>query len=285
MIYSNSIKRESLSRSIKKDKLAHAYIVSGGDSCDRDEYIKKIVQEIFCLNKDKSPCGTCLNCTKIENNNLEDLITIDKDGNSIKVEQIKELVQVLGNKPFTSRTVVVINEAHKMTSESQNKLLKSLEEPGEGSIIILSTDNVFGLYQTIRSRCIILNMDVKSVTIDSEFDVTASNVVKYSMSNKPLNVIFEEVNLIIDSAADAEKLLLAMEIFLRDILVGRYSKELLFDKSHEEIVSRINWEKGFPFREYLTHIKNTKNEIARNINWKYSIKNLIIKFKQEELHG
>ncbi len=285
MSCSNKNQKDALSQSIKKDRLSHAYIICGGDDVSRQEYIKRIVAEIFCLSEENSPCGQCANCRKIEHNNMEDLIQIFKDGNSIKVDQIRELSIALSNKPFTLRTVVIINDADSMTPESQNKLLKSLEEPAPGTVIILSAGSLFALYPTIRSRCVIVNLGSQSIGTDPELEEHAANIVKYSMSNKPLDTIFAEVKECADSGSEAEKLLDSMEVYVRDIIVGRYSPELLFNEHNIEIVDRIDWNKGFPFEEYLKHIETAKMDVKKNINWKYTMKNLIINFKQEEAHG
>lgn len=285
MNYSNNSQKTALSKSIKDGSISHAYIVCGGDSATRDECINNIIKEIFCDNKDNPPCNECVSCRKIDNGNMEDLIVVNKDGNSIKVDQIKSLTASLANKPFSKRTVAIINDSESMTPESQNKLLKSLEEPSAGTIIILSVANVFSLLQTIRSRCIIINIGSEVGSVDVELDEVASNVVKYSMINKPLYMIFDETKKCVDSSSDAEKLLDAMLIFIRDLIVGKYTDKLLFSEAHKETVDRINWDKGFPFEEYLKLVGETKNDIRRGINWKYSLKQMIINFKQEELHG
>lgn len=285
MSYSNNNQRHALSASIRANKLSHAYIICGGNKDDRKEYTTEIVKEIFCVGKNDRPCETCINCRKIQNGNMEDLIQIEKDGSSIKVKQIEELVLALSNKPFTYRNVAVISDADTMTPESQNKLLKSLEEPAPGTIIILTCSSLPALYQTIRSRCIIINLGTSGIKIDSELDEKAGNIVRYSMSGRPLNTIFNEVKNDVINSIDAEKLLEAMEVFVRDIIIGKFEVKLIFDPAHENTAKKVNWSKGYPFREYLTHIETAKSEVKRNLNWKYCIKNMIIKFKQEELHG
>lgn len=285
MNYSKNSQKKGLSKSIKNQKLSHAYIICGGTDTERSEYIKNISKEIFCMDRDNAPCNSCVNCRKIDNGNMEDLITIEKDGNSIKVSQIKELASALANKPFTSRTVAIIDDADSMTPESQNKLLKSLEEPAAGNVIILSSANIFGLFPTIRSRCVIINIGTGFKSIDSKLDEAATNIVRYSMMNKPLGTIFDEVKNCVDSTSEAEKLLNALELFVRDLIIGRYSEELLFDENHRDTVRRIDWSKGYHFKEYLEYIETAKNDLKRNINWKYSLKNLILNLKQEERHG
>lgn len=285
MNYSNNSQKIALSRSIKDGNISHAYIVCGGNFNARSEYINNIIKEIFCDNRELSPCNQCVSCRKIDNGNMEDLINVNKDGSSIKVDQIKELTLSLANKPFSRRTVAVIQDADAMTPETQNKLLKSLEEPSAGAIIILSAANVFSLLPTIRSRCIIVNIGTESNSFDPELDEIASNIVKYAMINKPLYFIFDEAKKSVDNGSDAEKLLDAIEIFIRDLIVGKYTDKLLFSTNHKETVDRIDWNKGYPFEEYLKTVLETRNDIRRGISWKNSLKKMIICLKQEELHG
>ena len=285
MSYSNNSQRKALSSSIKDNKLSHAYIICGGNEDSRHVYITETIKEIFCTGDGEHPCGACISCRKIQNGNMEDLIQIQREGSSIKVKQIEELVSALSNKPFTTRNVAVINDAGAMTPESQNKLLKSLEEPAPGTVIILSCDSLSALYPTIRSRCIMINLGSSEICASAEVDEGAGNVVRYAMSNKPFNIVFDQVKTHVDNTSEAEKFLDAMEFFIRDIIVGKYSEKLLFDKAHLAVAEKVDWSKGYPFKKYLTHIQTAKSELKRNLNWKYCMKNMIIKFKQEELHG
>jgi len=216
---------------------------------------------------------------------MEDLICIEKDGNSVKTEQIENLNRALLNKPFSVRTVVVIADADAMTPESQNKLLKNLEEPAPGTVLILSTGNLFSLFPTIRSRCIIINLGSTNISVNDELAERARNIVRYSMSNKPLNTVFSEVKDCVGSGAEAEKLIDALEMFVRDITVGEYDRRIIFDEKNNEVIDRIDRNIGYPFDKYLNHMEAARADIRRNINWKYTMKNLIINLKQEELHG
>jgi len=131
----------------------------------------------------------------------------------------------------------------------------------------------------------IINIGSNDILSDPKFEEKAKNIIRDSMSNKPLNTVFEEVKECTASGPEAEKLLDAMELFVRDVTVGEYDRELLLNMNNRDIVDRIDRLKGYPFDRYLVHIHNAKSEIRRSINWKYTMKNLIINFKQEELHG
>lgn len=84
-----------------------------------------------------------------------DIQTISGEKGAIKVEQIRQLIEEIAKKPYEgSRRVVCIHYADAMTAQAQNALLKTLEEPPEGSVLLLLTENQYRMLPTIRSRCI-----------------------------------------------------------------------------------------------------------------------------------
>ena len=112
---------------------------------------------LLCLN-DTKYCNNCKSCLEFDNNNQPDFLQIQPDGNSIKIEQIRELQKRIQEKPIiSSRKVYIIDEADLMTQESQNCLLKTLEEPPAFSTIILIGSNENAFLPTIKSRCMIVH--------------------------------------------------------------------------------------------------------------------------------
>lgn len=96
-----------------------------------------------------------------------DTFSIDTDGKSIGVANIKKLVEWSSNKPFNSQTKLgIVYDASLMTEEAQNAMLKTLEEPTADTQIILLTASVQGLLPTIRSRCQMIYLaDLKSESL------------------------------------------------------------------------------------------------------------------------
>lgn len=82
------------------------------------------------------------------------------DSGTIGIDRVKDLIRSLNLKPLKSQTkAAVIYQAHKMTRESQNALLKTLEEPPENTVVVLVCENESQLLPTIVSRCLIMNTD------------------------------------------------------------------------------------------------------------------------------
>ena len=109
-----------------------------------------MLQTIYC--KSHNACGICAECTRLEHDNNPNVYKLKKDS-AIKVDDIKELIA------DTSITAVennyktyVIYNAESMNEASQNKLLKTIEEPPFGVIIILAVKSEASMLQTIKSR-------------------------------------------------------------------------------------------------------------------------------------
>ena len=101
-----------------------------------------------------NPCGNCKPCRKIESKNHPDIIRIKPSGVFIKIDQIRALCQTLAMKPYEAGIrVVLISDAQAMNPAAGNALLKVLEEPPTGTILILVANHTADLLPTIVSRC------------------------------------------------------------------------------------------------------------------------------------
>jgi len=101
-----------------------------------------------------NPCGNCKSCRKIEAANHPDIIRLKPSGTFIKIDQIRALCQTLAMKPYeASMRVVIISDAQAMNPAAGNALLKVLEEPPVGTILILLATHTSDLLPTIVSRC------------------------------------------------------------------------------------------------------------------------------------
>ena len=103
---------------------------------------------------------SCSSCIKFDSGNHPDFEIIEPDGKSVKIEQIRNLQDKMANKPIISENkIFIIDNAETMTEESQNCLLKTLEEPPKYGIIILIVSNESKILPTIKSRCVTLKFN------------------------------------------------------------------------------------------------------------------------------
>ena len=150
---------EQLTNSIKIGNISHSYLFLGTQGIGKKMIAKEFAKMILCTSEDKY-CGVCKSCIEFDTDNNPDFSIIEPDGNSIKIDQIREFQKKVSEKPIISqKKVYIINDSDKMTVEAQNCLLKTLEEPPEFVTIILVGTNENAFLSTIKSRCMILHFE------------------------------------------------------------------------------------------------------------------------------
>jgi DNA polymerase-3 subunit delta' len=149
-----------LARSVHRGMLPPSLIFSGPAGAGKREAAIATAQAINCLaprgeGETYDACGTCAACTRIARGAHPDVVIVEPgDSGSIKIEQIRDVIDRAGYRPFEGRRrVVIINEADAMAASPQNALLKVLEEPPPSSVFILVTARPDLLLPTVQSRC------------------------------------------------------------------------------------------------------------------------------------
>ena len=157
-IFGNNSIKNILKQSIDSNKVSHSYLMIGVSGIGKKMIATEFAKGILCLSEDKA-CNHCKSCIEFNSNNNPDFFCIEPEGNSIKIEQIRELQKKIQEKPIISeKKVYIIDQADLMTKEAQNCLLKTLEEPPEFVTIILVGTNENAFLTTIKSRCMILHL-------------------------------------------------------------------------------------------------------------------------------
>ncbi|MDT2736294.1 DNA polymerase III subunit delta' [Enterococcus pseudoavium] len=153
-----------LQNSFEHGRLAHAYLFEGDQGTGKAELALWFTKHLFCLDLQAGmPCEKCNNCLRITSREHPDVVEIEPDGQSIKVDQIRALQSELAKTGFESaKKVVIIHQAEKMNVSSANSLLKFLEEPPTNFMIILETQSLGKILPTIRSRCQIIHFQALS---------------------------------------------------------------------------------------------------------------------------
>ena len=130
-ILGNDNIKELLTNAVKNNKASHSYMFVGTEGIGKRLIAKEFAKMILCTDENKY-CGKCKSCMEFDSDNNPDFRIIAPDGNSLKIEQIREFQNKVAEKPIISnRKVYIINDSDKMTTEAQNCLLKTLEEPPE----------------------------------------------------------------------------------------------------------------------------------------------------------
>jgi DNA polymerase-3 subunit delta' len=156
--------KDYLRKSIEEGNILHSYLFLGTEGIGKLIIAKEFAKYILCLENSSENC-MCKSCLCYDGNNHPDFKIVNEAGETIKIEQIRALIEKVIEKPIVSnRKVYIINDCDKMTKEAQNCLLKTLEEPPEFATIILISSNENMILNTIKSRC----MKVKFKNIDNK---------------------------------------------------------------------------------------------------------------------
>src|SRR5271169_5915985 len=144
---------ETLANAIRKNRVAHAYIFSGARGVGKTTAARILAKALNCVKgPTATPCGEGDSCKEITAGNSLDVIEIDAASNR-GIDQIRELREMVRYAPAASRSkVVILDEAHMLTGEASNALLKTLEEPPDRVIFVMATTQPEDLEDTIRSR-------------------------------------------------------------------------------------------------------------------------------------
>ena len=165
------------------DKVSHAYIINGPKDSGKMMLAqafawrcsvrlpsgtgreRQVVQRRNCHRNPAEPCLECRSCKQaLGITSLDNIYLTHEKPNTISVADIREQINHdIEIKPYSSKyKVYIVDEAEKMNQQAQNALLKTIEEPPAYAVILLLTTNADAFLQTIRSRCVML--DIKPVS-------------------------------------------------------------------------------------------------------------------------
>jgi len=143
---------------IENDTLRHAYLITGPSDIGKKNLAIRFIQAICCPNTEGPgiPCLVCPTCSRLQRLEHPDIfpIAVEEGSKQIKIDQVRELVHNLSLSPYeASRRFGLLIDFEQANRNSQNSLLKTLEEPPGSVIIILTAVSASSLFETVASRC------------------------------------------------------------------------------------------------------------------------------------
>ncbi len=154
----------ALSNALSTGRLHHAYLFTGTRGIGKTTVSRILAKSLNCVGPDgqggvtAEPCGRCGACIEIDADRYVDYIELDAASNR-GIDEIRDLLERAAYKPSVGRfKVFMIDEAHQLTKESFNALLKTLEEPPEYLKFVLATTDPEKMLPTVLSRCLQFNL-------------------------------------------------------------------------------------------------------------------------------
>lgn len=157
----NTVPREIIRKILSGKSLPHAFLFVGQKGTGKTSTARIFAKAVNCLNnkyankgESVEPCNACANCQSIDKSSFPDVVEMDAASNR-GINEVKNLIRESSFLPIAGKyRIFIIDEAHMITNDGFNALLKTLEEPPATVIFILATTNPEKLPKTIQSRCI-----------------------------------------------------------------------------------------------------------------------------------
>ncbi len=289
-ILGNDHIKQQLKNSIENNQVSHSYLFIGIEGIGKKLIATEFARSILCLNKGEY-CNKCKSCIEFESNNNPDFLYIEPDGNSLKIEQIREMQKKIQEKPIISdKKVYIIDNADKMTIEAQNSLLKTLEEPPEFAVIILIGSNENAFLTTIKSRCMILhfnpinNVEMRNYLSNIGIQNITDNMLELFQGSMGKALTLKDKQ---EDYAKIENLIKNMP--KNDLIDVTKNAEMLYQTKEEifEILDYINIillrlsKTDSRYTNCIQIVENTKKRITQNANYDMSIDNMLFNVWEE----
>ena len=302
-----------LKAALKNNRLSHAYIFCGPNGVGRMLAALNFAKVLNCKNAVSSePCDKCPSCVKIGSSSHPDISILkpDKEGGSIKIDDIRQLIKDIYLKPFEAvKKVYIIDGAESMKHEAANALLKTLEEPPTDSVLILITEDLKALFHTIVSRSQVIRFfplkikEIKEILVkEHSMDEAAAHILAHLSSGRLGEAlkfkdedVFERRQSIINSAlrksltellfddVPRDKIKLYLDILLtyfRDILTVKAGADCstLVNIDKKDIIQGEAKRLSFEYLENsINNIISTFGYLDRNANAKLAMSVLALK--------
>lgn len=311
---------------LNEKDMFHAYMLSGEDGCGKKLLAQTFAMAALCDSAENKPCGECDSCQKAKALSHPDILYITHEkAQSLSVDEIRQqLVMPMSVRPYFGKyKFFIIDDAQLMTTQAQNALLKTLEEPPEYGVVILLTSNENIMLQTILSRVVKLNCgdvskeEVKRYLIEEchisdykaeicavfaqgnigkavamatmeDFYATKEAAVALAKLIPGTNIfdLLSRIKEISDYKNRIEKYLDFLYVWYHDVLIYKATADYSLCLFSDELSDIGNQAMLFSYEgleETLKAVENAKQRLQANVNFDLVIELLLMKIKESFL--
>jgi DNA polymerase-3 subunit delta' len=294
-----------LSKALAAHRLPHGYIFKGPEGVGKKLYGRGLAAALNCKDINRiGACGICPSCKKYRSKNHPDYMEISPQKGLIKIDQIRQLTKEISFPPYESAfRVVIIEDVHTMRREAANSLLKTLEEPPVGNLLILTAESSQEILATLTSRCQVIPFLPLSLsetcTILKQHDIdqdTAMLLARLSEGSpgkaliyhqlEMIDVLREVIRFVSDPKVDADRdvgqliriaekisslkddcisLLSLLRLWVRDLLLGEDGITAMVYTGFPAATPLKSWSSDELFAK-LQALDRAEQELARNCN-------------------
>lgn len=176
----------SIKSAVRNHMVSHAYIISGDSGSGKKLISGTFAKTLLCENDGDKPCDACTSCRTFDGGNNPDVVYVyPSKTKALSVDDVREQITSNVNiKPYNHRyKVYIIPNADTLTTQAQNALLKTLEEPPEYAVFMLLSENINAFLPTVLSRCVVFTIK----------PLSSNEVENYLLENR--NVIGDQADI------------------------------------------------------------------------------------------
>lgn len=314
---------KNLQSAILNDRLSHAYIIDGAYGSGKKLLANTLAKTLQCEKYTNDACCECISCHTFDSGNHTDIIYVKATKTkAIGIDDIRQ--QIGGNigiKPYKYKyKIFIIEDADKMTTQSQNAMLKNMEEPPSYVIFLLLSTNFNSFLSTILSRCVLLKLKplpeyIIKKYIQNDFDIDSNLALVYSsfsqgsigkakdiansdtfiqkrekviswiieLKNKDIIQVFENAKEIEIYKDDINDILDICFIWYRDVLIIKNlnSEKYIIQKDKIDLLQKEASEINYNnIFKLIDIIENTRYQLNRNANFQLAIELMLLKIKE-----
>lgn len=290
---------EELEKDLTEDRLSHAYLFAGPNQIGKMPVIRTFAQILQCP---FNFCRECPTCKQIEKGQHIDTFFLRDEGESLKIEDIRELISHLSTTKNSAYKIVIVQNLERITPEAANAFLKTLEEPTERTIFLMSTTQKQRLLPTLISRMRVITLHALSDKVIRDYlaqirpnldPKISDQVAAFAMGQPGRAMVFlndpesfrfyqdmyHQISKFLERSSKTERLLYVETLLKEPNRIGPflelfvYVVRLLMFKKMEGNQVPYSYQKLF---ELVSRLDQARFDLEHNVNERLTLENLLL---------